>query len=132
VVFTGDILFNGGTPIVWAGPVSNWIAACRRIQSLAPAVVVPGHGPITDLAGVAAQAGYFEWLRSETAVRQSDGLSALDAAWDLSLGDYAEWSDTERTVINVDALYAELDPTHQRMNVLTGMQEMGRYRAAHR
>jgi cyclase len=25
-VFTGDILFVGGTPIVWAGPLSNWIA----------------------------------------------------------------------------------------------------------
>jgi glyoxylase-like metal-dependent hydrolase (beta-lactamase superfamily II) len=132
VVFTGDILFNGGTPIVWAGPVSNWIAACQHIQSLAPTVVVPGHGPLTDLAGVAAEAEYFEWLRSETAVRQASGLSALDAAWDLPLGDYSEWSDTERTVINVDALYAELDPAHQRMNVLTGMQEMGRYRAAHR
>ena len=27
-VFTGDILFIGGTPIVWAGPLANWIAAC--------------------------------------------------------------------------------------------------------
>ncbi len=30
VVFTGDILFHGGHPIVWAGPVGNWIAACDR------------------------------------------------------------------------------------------------------
>ncbi len=29
VVFTGDILFHGGHPIVWAGPVANWIAACE-------------------------------------------------------------------------------------------------------
>ena len=27
-VYTGDILFIGGTPIVWAGPLSNWVAAC--------------------------------------------------------------------------------------------------------
>ena len=26
VVFTGDILFIGGTPIVWAGPFANWLA----------------------------------------------------------------------------------------------------------
>src|SRR5919106_421446 len=30
VVFTGDIVFHGGHPIVWAGPVANWIAACDR------------------------------------------------------------------------------------------------------
>ncbi|MCU0891610.1 MAG: MBL fold metallo-hydrolase, partial [Sandarakinorhabdus sp.] len=30
-VFTGDILFIEGTPIMWNGPVSNWIAACDRI-----------------------------------------------------------------------------------------------------
>src|SRR5262245_61576200 len=23
-VYTGDILFIGGTPVVWAGPISNW------------------------------------------------------------------------------------------------------------
>ncbi len=27
VVFTGDLLFIEGTPIMWAGPVSNWLTA---------------------------------------------------------------------------------------------------------
>jgi cyclase len=45
VVFTGDILFNGGHPIVWAGPVANWTAACDRIVGLAPATAVRGHAP---------------------------------------------------------------------------------------
>ena len=36
VLFTGDILFSGAHPIAWAGPVSNWIAACERIEALAP------------------------------------------------------------------------------------------------
>jgi len=52
-VFTGDILFIGGTPIVWAGPLSNWIAACDLILGLDVDTVVPGHGPVTDKAGVA-------------------------------------------------------------------------------
>ncbi len=46
VAFAGDILFNGVTPIMWAGPVGNWIAAIERIEALDPAVVVGGHGPI--------------------------------------------------------------------------------------
>jgi glyoxylase-like metal-dependent hydrolase (beta-lactamase superfamily II) len=128
VTFTGDILFIGGTPIVWAGPVNNWIAACRRIRALEPTVVVPGHGPVTDVEGVRAVEGYFEWLITEVRPRQAAGMTAVDAAWDLDLGAYGEWSDQERTVVNVDAVYADLDPSHQRMSALSGMQEMGRYR----
>ena len=29
VVFTGDLVFHGGHPIVWAGPVANWINGLR-------------------------------------------------------------------------------------------------------
>ena len=28
VLYSGDLLFIGGTPIVWHGPTSNWIKAC--------------------------------------------------------------------------------------------------------
>ena len=30
-VFTGDIVFIGGHPPAWAGPISNWIRACDII-----------------------------------------------------------------------------------------------------
>ena len=33
-VYTGDILFIGGTPIVWAGPLSNWVAACDLVLGM--------------------------------------------------------------------------------------------------
>ena len=62
VVFTGDILFHGGHPIVWAGPVANWIAACDRVLELGATVVVPGHGPLATPAAVADLKGYFEFL----------------------------------------------------------------------
>src|SRR5579871_6772478 len=48
VIFTGDILFIGGHPIIWAGPTSNWLRACERILSLDVETIVPGHGPLTD------------------------------------------------------------------------------------
>ena len=48
VVFTGDILFHGGHPIVWSGPIANWIAACELLLGLeGVTTVVPGHGPVT-------------------------------------------------------------------------------------
>jgi cyclase len=132
VVFTGDILFIDSTPIVWAGPVANWIAACGRIRDLAPAVVVPGHGPVTDLAGVAAVEDYLRWLEKEAGDRAGAGMSAIDAAWDIDPGPYASWSDCERIVVNVDAVFAGRLPGHARMDAVTAMAEMGRYRAAHR
>src|SRR5205085_7432879 len=39
VVFTGDLLFIEGTPIMWAGPVSNWLTACERILELGATVL---------------------------------------------------------------------------------------------
>ena len=128
VVFTGDILFNGGTPVIWAGPVANWSAACRRVRALAPTVVVPGHGPLTDPAGMLALEDYLDWLITEVAARASSGMTALDIAWDLDPGPYRDWSDAERLVINVDAALADLDPSHRRMDIITAMAEMGRYR----
>ncbi|MCU1353332.1 MAG: hypothetical protein JWM05_2541 [Acidimicrobiales bacterium] len=128
LVFTGDIVFHGSTPIVWAGPVAGWRTACRRIAELAPSVVVPGHGPVTDLSGVDQVAGYLEWISAEAAARHQAGMTALEAAWDIEPGHYTAWHDAERIVVNVDAAFADLDPGHQRMDVLTAMREMGRYR----
>jgi glyoxylase-like metal-dependent hydrolase (beta-lactamase superfamily II) len=129
VVFTGDLLFHDSTPIMWAGPVGGWIAACRRIRELEPAVVVPGHGALADTDGVLRLEQYLEWLEREVKPRQAAGMSAIDAAWDLDLGPYAEWGDAERLVVNVDTIYAGLDPAHTKMNAVEAFREMARYRA---
>lgn len=106
-VFTGDILFIDGTPIIWAGPVERWIDACHRIESMDVETVVPGHGPITDRRGAAAVRGYLEYVRDQAKQRFDAGLDAFEAAKDIALGDYAAWGDAERIVVNVDRLYAE-------------------------
>lgn len=108
VVFTGDILFHGGHPIVWAGPVSQWIAACETILGLGAATVVPGHGPMANPASVEAFRGYFEWLTRESKVRFEAGMPAVEAALDIDLGPYADWSEPERMAVNVRAVYTEL------------------------
>jgi glyoxylase-like metal-dependent hydrolase (beta-lactamase superfamily II) len=107
VVFTGDILFHGGHPIVWAGPISNWIAACDRILALEPVIVVPGHGPLAGPAAVADLKGYFEYLSVEARRRFDTGMSAAEASRDIDLGPYSGWSEDERVVVNVGCLYRE-------------------------
>jgi cyclase len=107
VVFTGDILFHGGHPIVWEGPVANWMAACDRILELRPTVVVPGHGPLATTAAVEDLRGYFAYLGVEARARFDGGMTALEAARDVDLGPYAGWSEPERLVANIHALYRE-------------------------
>jgi cyclase len=108
-VFTGDILFIEGTPILWEGPVDNWIRACRRIEAMDVDVVVPGHGPITDRDGARQVREYLEFVRDAARQRHDAGLPAADAAREIAreLGRFGAWSDPERIVVNVDTLYRE-------------------------
>lgn len=106
-VFTGDILFIEGHPIVWAGPVDNWIRACERILAMDVEVIVPGHGPLTDKAGVTAVRDYLVYVQTEARKRYDAGMSAMDAAQDIALDDYSSWGDAERIVVNVSTLYRE-------------------------
>ena len=111
VIFTGDILFIEGTPIMWEGPVANWIDACERIAALEPEVVVPGHGPLTDVKGALAVRDYLVYVRDEARKRFDAGLSAREAALDIRLGDYSAWLDSERIAVNVLTLYREFGDT---------------------
>jgi cyclase len=106
-MFTGDILFIEGHPILWAGPVSNWIDACDYMLALELETIVPGHGPITDHRGVKALQGYLIYVRDEAKKRFDAGMSVMDATLDINLIDYDSWGDAERIVINVATLYKE-------------------------
>jgi 2-keto-4-pentenoate hydratase/2-oxohepta-3-ene-1,7-dioic acid hydratase in catechol pathway/glyoxylase-like metal-dependent hydrolase (beta-lactamase superfamily II) len=110
VLFAGDLLFIGGTPIVWAGPISNWIKACDAMLALDAPTVVPGHGPITDPDGIRAVRGYFEHILAEIDAAHGEGLTFAEAADRIDLGEYAHWLDSERVVVNVYQRYRELEP----------------------
>lgn len=129
-VFTGDILFSNGHPIMWVGPVANWIAACDRILALDVDIVVPGHGPVTDKAGVRAMKHYLEYVRDEAKKRFDAGLDFEEAARDVALDAFGDWRDDERIVANVHALYREFrhDPTPP--DAPTLFAAMSRYYAA--
>ena len=118
LVFTGDILFIEGHPILWAGPVANWIAACDYMTELNVETVVPGHGPVTDLRGVAAMREYLVYVRDEAKKRYDAGMDMVDAAYDISLADYDSWGDAERIVVNVATLYKEFAGDSEPNNVV--------------
>jgi glyoxylase-like metal-dependent hydrolase (beta-lactamase superfamily II) len=111
VVFTGDILFVEGTPIVWAGPFSNWLDACDRVLALDAPTLVPGHGPVTDASGVRDVMRYLTYVRDEARTRFDAGMDAEQAADDIDLSDFAGWGDAERIAVNVATAYREFDPS---------------------
>lgn len=107
VVFTGDILFIDSTPVMWQGPVANWIKACLLIEEMDTEFIVPGHGPITDKHGVAKVRRYLQYVHDQARARYDVGMNVFEAAKDIELSEYSAWSDPERIAVNVDSLYRE-------------------------
>lgn len=128
-IYTGDILFIGGTPIVWAGPLSNWVAACDLMLELPVDTIVPGHGPVTDKAGVRSVRDYLAFVDAEAAGRHAAGMDAFDAARDIGrlIGAderFNEWGEFGRIAVNVDTAYRSRDAAHQSADLVTQFRRM--------
>jgi glyoxylase-like metal-dependent hydrolase (beta-lactamase superfamily II) len=129
VVYTGDILFIGGTPIVWAGPIANWVAACDLMLAMDVDVVVPGHGPITDKSGIRAVRDYLAFVDAEAAVCHAAGLDAFEAARQIAdevsaRAQFATLGEFGRIAVNVDTAYRTLDPEHRAADVVEQFRRM--------
>lgn len=108
VCYTGDLVFHGGHPIMWAGPVGNWIAACDHILGLDIDVIVPGHGAVSDKAAVQGLKDYFTHILAETTKCYKSGLTWEEAAFEIGYANFDSWLDRERVVANVATIYREL------------------------
>lgn len=117
-VFTGDLLFIDVTPIMWAGPVGNWLAACDRILALGAKNIVPGHGPMTDAAGVRRLQEYLRWVDRAARQRFDAGVPMEHAIFDIALGEYRNWLDAERLAVNVASLYREYAHDAARVDIV--------------
>ncbi len=128
-IYTGDILFIGGTPIVWAGPLSNWVAACDLMLGMDLDVVVPGHGPLTDKAGVVAVRDYLAFVDGAATAHHAAGIDAWEAARSIArdIGarpEFNGWGEFGRITVNVDTAYRSLDPDYQTPNVVEQFRRM--------
>lgn len=119
VLFTGDLLFVGGAPIMWAGPIENWIAACDTMIGWNPSVVVPGHGPITDVDGIAAMRDYLVHVDTEMSAALRAGKDWKTAVWDIDLGPFDALSDAERVVVTGYQIARQLDPSVPEADIVT-------------
>ncbi|MGD0084546.1 MAG: MBL fold metallo-hydrolase [Acidimicrobiales bacterium] len=109
VVFTGDVVFNGGTPFVLMGSVAGSLNALEVVRSLGASTIVPGHGGLCGPEQLDVVARYLRWLQGVAHKGVEAGLAPLEAARETDLGEYGEWLDPERIVGNLHRAYMELD-----------------------
>ncbi len=109
VLFSGDLVFNGGTPFAIMGSISGSRAAMGFLRGLEAQTIVPGHGAVCGPEHIEIVDSYFAWIQETAATAREAGLNPLEAAREADLGHFAELSDTERLVANLHRAYAELD-----------------------
>ena len=92
-------------------------------------VVVPGHGPLTDKAGVAAVRDYLAFVEREATARHDAGIDAFDAAREIARlvdagDDFGSWGEAGRIAVNVETVYRTLDPAHRSPDVVEQFRRM--------
>lgn len=111
VLFTGDLLFHQVTPLVFMGSVSGARRSLDWLAGFDAAVVVPGHGPLipgAELSNVlAAHERYYTFVQRVT--DEAGDRSPLAVATDTDLGEFADWPDAERLVLNLHRAFADRD-----------------------
>ncbi len=128
ILFTADILFINCTPVMWQGPVENWIKALDQILDMDVEKIVPGHGPITDKAGVQKVKDYWLFVSEQAKNAFERGLKPADAARQIAQSDafmtsiFATWDSPERLMTNCHTLYRNFQGN---MKPMTRMEIIG-------
>ncbi len=111
ILFTADILFINCTPVMWQGPVENWIKALDLILDMDVEKIVPGHGPITDKDGVRKVKEYWLFVSQQAKSKYEAGVKPADAAYQIAQSEefassiFANWDSPERLMTNCHTLY---------------------------
>lgn len=119
VAYTGDLLFIGIAPVMWAGPAMAWIAALDTLLAETGQgwLFVPGHGPVTDAEGVRTVRRYFEYVDSAVTEVCSD-LPLKDATLDEACA--------ERVLASFPSELASAFQEPQRVMICAAIERMAR------
>jgi cyclase len=130
VLFSGDLIFNGGTPFMLMGSITGAIEALEQVvKRLSPRTIVPGHGEVCGPEAIDAVLGYLRFVLQVARHGREAGLTPLQAALETDLGPYTDLPDQERLVGNLHRAYAELDGAApgSPLNILTVFADMLAY-----
>ena len=108
LLFSGDLIFNQGTPFVAMGSVSGSLEAVKRLRELGAEIIVPGHGPVCGPEVMDDVEAYLTFVQETARTAFEAGMTPLDAARQADLGRFAGWHDSERLAGNLHRAYSEL------------------------
>ncbi|MEV7194321.1 MBL fold metallo-hydrolase [Streptomyces sp. NPDC093510] len=108
VLFAGDVVMPGCTPFILMGSLHGSLRTLEYLRTLAPRVIVGGHGPVCGPEAIDETEGYLRWLLRTAEGALAAGLAPLEAARQLGTHPYQQWTDPERLVGNLHRAYAEL------------------------
>ncbi len=113
VLFTGDLIFHGGTPFVLMGSVQGALESIDFLKDFGAETVVPGHGPVCGPEVFDVHERYYRWVLDLAADAVATASSPLDAARGADPGEFAGLTDAERLVGNLHRAMAELQGTER-------------------
>ena len=92
-------------------------------------VIVPGHGPVTDKAGVVAVRDYLAFVDDAAGRRQAAGVDAWEAAREIAdeikaRPDFGSLGEFGRIAVNVDTVYRHLDPGYTSPTIVEQFKRM--------
>lgn len=128
VLFTGDLVFNGGTPFALSGSPSGWLETLDEMAALKPRVVVPGHGAVGGPELFEPVVDYLEFLWNAAVAARDRGLTPLEAARQIDLGKFSALPERERIVGNLHRALAELNQTD--VDFSSAWEDMYQYNGA--
>ncbi len=70
VLFTGDLVFNGGTPFVVMGSVAGSLESVERLRAFGAQTIVPGHGSVCGPEVFDQLTRYFEFVQTSRSRRE--------------------------------------------------------------
>ncbi|WDZ92983.1 MBL fold metallo-hydrolase [Nocardiopsis sp. HUAS JQ3] len=115
VLFTGDLVFHGLTPLVFMGSLEGALRSLEWLHLFGPEHVVPGHGPLLGAADLDAVLGdherYYRFVLETAGDGIARGLTPLENARSCDLGGFRDWDDAERIVLNLHRAHADLTGT---------------------
>lgn len=104
-LFSGDLMFDGVTPLALSGSIRGWLDALDWLESFDATTLVPGHGPVTTdpAKPIRTLRDYFQWLVGAVSGGEPDFVDLERQARTR----YHGWLDAERHALNLRVAHAE-------------------------
>jgi glyoxylase-like metal-dependent hydrolase (beta-lactamase superfamily II) len=113
VLFAGDLVENRFFPILPDEDAhgSEWISVLKRLETMDPAFVVPGHGEVGDVSLIREAREYLETVRSlvQGLAGESRSLDEIKTTLDPEIRErYASWDNEIWIGFAIEKFHAEL------------------------